>query len=131
MYANYTGTRLKQDGSGFDKNRASPGRFYNLTFDLALKRIYTPKTARVGCFLQIFYTNQVKLVNSTFGPKFKTVGPMLFDANKAFYGANDGARFELDCYEQDPITLESIGGNATIAIDNVVWSQYGREVGNV
>lgn len=127
-------TRLFQNGSGFDTNPGSPGRFYNLTFDLALKQIYTPKAAKVGCFLDVQNVKSlaIKLANSTYGPNFKKVGPLLIDASRDFSGVvGNGAVFFLNCFEQDPITREAIAGNATIGIDNVFWHQNGHVVGNV
>lgn len=110
---------MYQDATEFDYNPGSPNRFYNLSFDFAVAQQYKAPSSKRGCYLYArMFDLPIYLNDSNYGPTFKTVGPVQFDAS--MYRNNVYAEFSLYC---------DYPGNGTVLIDNVRFTQGGLVVG--
>jgi hypothetical protein len=110
---------MYQGASGFDYNPGSVGRFYNISFNLAITQHYEAPSSKKGCFLFARYFDKgFYMTDTRYGPNFKSVGPFQFDAS--FYRNNVYSRFEM--YRDE-------AGNGTVLIDNVRFTQGGQVVG--
>jgi hypothetical protein len=110
---------MQQTVTHFRDALRDPGRFYNVTFDLALTLNQHPSDpGKAGCMLELISLGTVYFdASSPYGPAFKTVGPFGIDGN--YFGSAVGLGFFFKCYNN---------ANGTVLIDNIVFSQHGRAV---
>lgn len=122
-------TSFSQQLSGFNQNPGSPGRFYNVSWDLSIVNVSMPYKG-YNCHLITTFGDYITLNATSSRTPWRTIGPRLLDLSVGTI-AYLKAGFELRCPVSAPTLPPNLGGNATVWIDNVVWSQHGKQVGNV
>jgi hypothetical protein len=119
----YDDVGISQYGGNLRSDDVDPGRFYNLTNDLALQSYYQSNDpAALICSFTGQPGDQIKLSDPAYGPNFKQAGPYTFSGS-SFQGGLQLA-FYLSCYSnQQP----AVGG-ATVLLKNVRLTQHEGDV---
>lgn len=114
---------ITQFGGNLRSDEVDPGRFYNISYDVAIQSYY--QSDDPAAYICNFYASPaggISLSDPAFGPTFKQVGPYTFSGSSFQGGLQLG--FHLHCYSNKQPAI----GGATVLVKNLRLTQHGRDV---